>query len=90
MHWTGAKWEKFNTYTFDSARVIAREASIELKQAGKAKAATIAYSNRVVAAIEGLARKNVAHLSRKDEFDTDNWLLNSVHLLAARVVASAV
>src|SRR5262249_3941386 len=58
VHWDGKKWVKSKTYAFDFARRIAREASGELKANGNFKAATIVYSNRVVAAIESLARKN--------------------------------
>jgi putative DNA primase/helicase len=76
VHWTGIKWEILNVYAYDFARQIAREASIELKESNQ-RAATIVASNRVVAAIESLARKNIAHLSRANDFDADDWLLNT-------------
>jgi putative DNA primase/helicase len=77
MYWNGQKWIREKSHAFHFARLIAREASVELRQMGNSKAATIVYSNRVVAAIESLARKNTAHLTPWDAFDADDWLFNT-------------
>jgi putative DNA primase/helicase len=77
LHWDGCRWVKSKTYPFNLARLVAREASIELRQALNQRAATIVYSNRVVAAIESLARKNIEHLTPATHFDADDWLLNT-------------
>jgi putative DNA primase/helicase len=77
LHWNGTIWVKSKTYAFNFARLIAREAAIELRQIGNPRAAMVVYSNRVVAAIESLARKNVAHLTPWDAFDADDWMLNT-------------
>lgn len=69
--------DKEQDLRFQLRRLVAREASVELRQQNNSRAATIVYSNRVVAAIESLARKNIAHLTAGNAFDADDWLLNT-------------
>jgi putative DNA primase/helicase len=75
-YWDGQKWIKSKAHAFNFARLIAREASVELKRLEK-RAAAIVYSNRFIAGIESLARKNTVHLTPHEAFDADDWLLNT-------------
>jgi hypothetical protein len=53
MYWNGQKWIREKSHAFHFARLIAREASVELRQMGNSKATTIVYSNRVAAPLKG-------------------------------------
>lgn len=79
LRWDGARWDVDDTlHVFDLARVVARQASAEILQAGghRQLAGSVA-SGRTVAAIEKLARADRRHATSSDVWDRDHWLLNT-------------
>jgi putative DNA primase/helicase len=75
FHWDGTRWKSEDTLkAFDLARVVAREAASGCNRPNDhAKIA----SAKTVAAIERLARADRMHAATVDEWDSDDWLLNT-------------
>jgi putative DNA primase/helicase len=61
---------------FEFSRVICREAASEVRGKSKSLAAKIA-SARTRAAVENMTRADPAHAASVDQWDADNWLLNT-------------
>ena len=73
--WTGAAWRVDETLeVFDRVRVICRQAASECDQVNVAKAVA---SAKTIAAVERLARADRRHAAVIDQFDADDWLLNT-------------
>jgi putative DNA primase/helicase len=73
--WTGAVWKPDATLrTFNRARAICREASLECNDENDA--ASIA-SGRTIASVERLARYDRRHAATVEQWDADPWLLNT-------------
>lgn len=77
--WNGARWQTDETQAaFDLARMVAREASIEMLDAkGSVRIAASIASAKTVSAIERLARADRCHASSIEIWDDDPWLLNT-------------
>ena len=75
LRFDGARWgEEFTLLAFDLARKICEEASQECK---KPRVASSIASAKTVAAIERLAKADRRHAATEDQWDRDNWLLNT-------------
>jgi P4 family phage/plasmid primase-like protien len=73
--WTGTVWKRDATLrTFNRARAICREASLECNDENTA--ASIA-SGSTTAAVERLARYDRRHAATVEQWDADHWLLNT-------------
>jgi putative DNA primase/helicase len=75
FEWTGQVWKADETLnTFSMARAICRQASAECNQL---KVATVVASAKTVAAVERLAKADRRHAATADQWDADEWLLNT-------------
>jgi putative DNA primase/helicase len=73
--WDGVRWRRETTLrAVDLSRAICRECAQALNH--PRLAARIA-SNATIAAVERLARADRRHAATTDEWDSDNWLLNT-------------
>jgi putative DNA primase/helicase len=77
MRWDGMRWVEDDTlHVFNLARGISRAASAECGDAEKALAARLASKTTSVA-VELLARADRCHAATVEQWDSDNWLLNT-------------
>lgn len=75
LRWTGTHWELDDTLlAFDLSRGICREAASECN---KPKTASILASAKTVAAVERLAKADRRLAATVDQWDSDQWLLNT-------------
>ena len=75
MQWTGSVWKADNTlHAFDLSRAVCRTASIECNDH---KIAASVASAKTVAAVERLAKADRRHAATVDQWDGDEWLLNT-------------
>ena len=75
MEWTGTHWKKDETLSgFDHATHVCTEAA---KECQNAKVATSIANARTVRAVETIARAHRAHAATVDQWDRDEWLLNT-------------
>ena len=75
LHWTGNRWQLDETLlAFNEARAVCREAA---SQCNNDRAAAMLASAKTVAAVERLARADRRLAATVDQWDRDNWLLNT-------------
>lgn len=75
LEYDGKVWRRDDTLqAFDLARAICREAAAEADKDSTAKALASAAT---VAAVERLARADREHAAIADQWDADDWLLNT-------------
>jgi putative DNA primase/helicase len=75
--WNGKRWREDDTLAvFDQARAICRRASTECGDTEKATAMRLTAS-ATVAAVERLARADRRHAATIEQWDVDDWLLNT-------------
>jgi P4 family phage/plasmid primase-like protien len=73
-HWDGTRWKPDETlHVFDLARKICRSASSECGDKRVSRVASAA----AVAAVERLARADRRHAADVDQWDNNDWLLNT-------------
>jgi putative DNA primase/helicase len=75
MTWDGRRWKEDDTLLgFDLARRICRETAVACNER---KIATAIASAKTVAAVERLAKADRRIATTVDQFDRDDWLLNT-------------
>jgi putative DNA primase/helicase len=75
LHWTGNRWQLDETLlAFNEARAVCREAA---SQCNDDKPAAMLASAKTVAAVERLARADRRLAATVDQWDRNNWLLNT-------------
>ena len=75
MHWTGKVWRFDDTLAaFDFSRAICREAAAECNEP---RVASAIASAKTVAAVERLAKADRRLAATTDQWDADQWLLNT-------------
>lgn len=73
--WDGGKWAPEKTLaTFDLARAVCVEAA---QRCAKKREATGIASASTVSAVERLARSDRKHAAKIDQWDCDDWLINT-------------
>lgn len=76
MRWTGYRWEPDATLdVFDRARKVCRTDAARVNKSTKMRA--MLASAKTVAAVERLARSDRALAARVDDWDANDWLLNT-------------
>lgn len=77
MRWDGHVWRADNTLAvFDEARAVCRAAAGEVEGERQSTAVRVA-SAKTVSAVEHLARCDRRHAATGDQWDADQWLLNT-------------
>jgi len=77
LRWNQSRWIEDSTlHTFDLARSICREVSVECGDSEKAVATRLA-SKATSAAVERLAASDRRHVAEVEGWDSDPWLLNT-------------
>jgi P4 family phage/plasmid primase-like protien len=75
LHWDGNCWRRENTLrAYDLARLVCRGAAA---RCDKVKTAAKIASANTVAAVERLSRADRRHAATIDQWDRDQWLLNT-------------
>ncbi len=76
MHWTDGRWVKEDTLkVFDLARAVCRSGAT-LGPVNEHRAQAMASAS-TVSAVERLARADRAHAATVEQWDADDWLLNT-------------
>ena len=77
MSWKGTRWQEDQIlHAFDLARLICRKAAIN-KGNGKNRASKALATAKTVAAVVSLVRTDKRLAATVDQWDTDDWLLNT-------------
>lgn len=79
LRWDGQRWQIDETLeAYDLSRAMVRQASSEsLAKNGNMKLASTIASAKTVSAIERLARADRRHATRTQDWDANEWLLNT-------------
>lgn len=79
LRWDGQRWQLDETLeAYDLSRAVVRQASSEsLAKNGNMKLASTIASAKTVSAIERLARADRRHATRTQDWDANEWLLNT-------------
>jgi putative DNA primase/helicase len=76
--WDGKRWAQDRKLTtMDLSRRICREAAANQAESQQQRLAQRLASAQTVAAVEKLARSDVRHSRRAEDFDADPWVLNT-------------
>jgi putative DNA primase/helicase len=74
--WDGGRWQPEQTYrAFDLARESCRA---DAKEFGNGKPKSSVYTAKVIAAVERMAKADRRQAATLDQFDADDWALNSL------------